>query len=261
MRLIIFADDKLNHNIGVMDAGQDFADITELLPEFPEKLHQLLELDDTMALLKDALHYKHKTAVLGGVKLKAPLCLEKYLWFCSQNGAKKGLYLQALRGVKGPGEILRAPLEHELGMIPHIVFTAGGILSNANAAKAAKIFKGFTLLNLGVATPLTKTDQWLGLASQLEGFSAAGPWLWLGDCGAFLRGQFLELGHNGHARAINLNGVWEQALAAAARLSHAVTITPGDMLAVPLCAMFKVNPGDSVALHLPGFGRLENAID
>lgn len=263
MRLIVFEDTKLGHNLGIVANDLEFIDITNSLPEFPEKLHEIMALDNISFTLLDALFYENKVAKIKDVRLKAPLGQEKYLWLYAENNRQKGIYLQALHGVSGNQSVLHAPFVSGLNFIPHVIFTTKSVIRKMHPREVIKHIAGFTLLNLGVVAPVAGQKRILrGLATQFEGFSAAGPWLMLcNDCQGFFKNKVLQVVRNGQCLAdIKLNGIVPKAAEVMAELSETLTITPGDMLALPLHAAFEIVAGDSLSLHLDGFGTLQNIV-
>lgn len=263
MRFIVFEDSNSGDNLGIMANDLEFIDITNVLPEFPEKLHDMLALDKVSLTLLDALYYEDKVTRIKSVRLKAPLCLEKYLWCYAENNCQKGVYLQALRGVSGNQSVLNAPFLDGLNFIPHIVFTTGGLMRKTQPREAIKNIIGFTLLNLGVVAPVADQKPLpRGLASQFENFSAAGPWLMMcTDCQAFFRKKTLKVLRNGqHLAEIKLNGIVSKAAEVMADLSKTMKVMPGDMLALPLHSAFEIVIGDTVSLQLESFGILKNII-
>lgn len=263
MRFIVFEDFNLDDNLGVMANDLEFIDISNVLPEFPGKLHEMLALDNVSLALLDALYYENKVTKIKNVRLKAPLCLERYLWCYAENNRQKGVYLQALRGISGNQAVLHAPFVNGLNFIPHIVFTAKSLMRKIHPQEAVKHIGGFTLLNLGVVAPAPGQKAFLrGLATQFESFSAAGPWLMMcSDCQAFFRSKALKVLRNGqHLAEIKLNGIVPKAAEVLAELSESMTVTPGDMVALPLHSAFETVAGDSISLHLEGFGMLKNIV-
>ena len=263
MRFIVFEDSGLGDNLGIMANDLEFIDITSVLPEFPEKLHDMLTLDNVSLTLLDALYYENKVAKIKHIRLKAPLCVERYLWCYAENNRQKGIYLQALRGISGNQAVLHAPFVSGLNFIPHIVFVTNGLVRKMHPREAVKYIGGFTLLNLGVVAPVAGQKPLLrGLATQFESFSAAGPWLMMStDCQRFFRNKALKVLRNGqHLAEIKLNGIVPKAAEVMAELSETMTLAPGDMLALPLHAAFESVAGDSITLHLEGFGSLKNIV-
>lgn len=260
MRIIVFEDTNLGINLGVLENELEFYDITSILPEFPEKLQDIMALEDVKASLADALHYEDFVLPINSVCLKAPLSTERYLWFYAENDNKKGLYLQASRGIVGHDHPLRAPFGNGLNFIPHVVFMAGDIIAGASVQDTLMRLDAFTLLTLGIAA--TGDLTWRGLASQYEGCSAAGPWVMLcRNCHSFFGGKTLEVERNRrHLATIKLDGIALKAAEVMSKISETLTIMPGDMLALPVYPAFEANVGDSVNLRISGFGTLSNTI-
>ena len=262
MRIIVFEDKKLCNNLGIAANDLEFIDITNNLPEFPEKLYDIMALDNMNLALLDALYYENKVAKIKDIRLKAPLCLEKYLWFYAENNRQKGAYLQAMRGITGHKTALCAPFANGLNFIPHVVFTTNSVMHKIHPREAIGHVAGFTLLNLGLVAPVPEQKSLLrGLATQFEGFSAAGPWLLLCDCQSFLKGKALQVVRNGqHLAEIKLGRIVHKAAEVMSTLSETLTLTPGDMVALPLHSAFEVVAGDSLSLYLDGFGTLNNVV-
>lgn len=263
LRCIVFEDADCDDNLGVMINDYEFIDISSVLPEFPARLHGLLALDNVSPTLADALAYENMFNKIKDIRLKAPLCRERYLWCYSENSRQQGLYLQALRGISGGHAVLHAPCSQGLNFIPHIVFTTKGIPRKTRPREVLNRINAFTLLNLGAVTPTAEQKPSLrGLAVQWEGLSAAGPWLMLLDADqTFFSGKTLQILRNEQPlAAIRLNGILSKATEIWARLSESMTVAPGDMLALPLHGAFPIAGGDSVSLRLEGFGTLENVV-
>lgn len=261
MRLIVFEDIKLSANLGVLANDREFFDITAILPEFPEKLHDIVALKNAKTILAEALYYEDMFFNIGSVKLKAPLCSERYLWLYAENNGRKGLCLQAVRGVLGHGDVLRTPFNAGFKFVPYVVFMADSIISKAAPKDVAENLRTFTLLNLGMAVA-GEDKVWSGMAGQFEGLSAAGPWLMLCKrCYDFFSGKTLDVIRNKqHIARINLGGITQKAAEVMAGISRALTVMPGDMLALPVYPAVEAALGDSLTLNVDGFGALHNVV-
>ena len=202
MRLLTFEDNQSAQNAGVLVNECEFIDISRTLPEFPDKLQDIIAIEDVALKLKDALHYEDGFARLSYVRLTAPVCAERYLWLFAESQKQKGLYLHALRGIVGHNAVLPAPFGSGLNFIPHIIFMCGKKMHDVTISQALGGMKAFTLMNLGIMAPdVSPNPVWRGLASQFERFSAAGPWLMLYDSPAFFKNKSVNISRNGQVLA------------------------------------------------------------
>lgn len=262
VRLLTFEDNQHMRNVGVLVNETEFIDISRALPEFPDKLADMIAIDDVAGKLKDALYYEDSFARLSYVRLTAPVCPERYLWLLAEGKTQKFLYLHAARGIVGHNAVLPAAFGSGLNFIPHIIFVCSKSVRQATAAQALGTLKGFTLMNLGLMTPEAAPNHaWRGLTAQFERFSAAGPWLMLYDSPAFFKSKRVRVGRNDQTLAeVDLERLPFKAAEVAAGLSETLTLLPGDMLALPLYPAFEVVQGDRLTLSMNGFGILQNIV-
>lgn len=254
MRLIRFSGEQAETGLGIMRGMNEFINISENFPEYPDYLHNVIALKHLWDGLANALGYeKLPLQNLHEIKLCAPVCPMRLLWVLGVNGK---LYLKSARGIRAHKEALTPPASGELRMTACILLTVGYGGRDMGPEKALDCFAAGTLLHLGMDGGNTA-----GLGLQQNGFAAAGPWL-MPVPGNLSRQLQASIYLNGGLTAnVTLKSICNTAANVLSLLSRSQDVMPGDMLALPLSGAFTVNQGDKVSTTIEGFGTLTNIID
>jgi len=260
MKIIAYADGNATA-LGVVTSPTHFVAVSDLAPELPSDLIALLELEDGLTRLHEAVQGVQGDRALASVRLKPFLNRPNAMWALALNFrshvAETGLqtnadyphlFLRTPASYVGSGEPIVAPpesiarafdYEGELGVI---IGKPGRYIP---VQRAMEHVAGYTCLNEGSVREYQVHNRQFGLGKNFEASGSYGPWLMTSD----------EFGDPAaHTVLTRINGVVRQRaplddmLIDVARvisyLSQGYNLRPGDLIAMGTPGALKPQPDD-----------------
>ncbi|UDM52364.1 fumarylacetoacetate hydrolase family protein [Cupriavidus sp. MP-37] len=266
MKIIAYANGNATA-LGVVTSPTHFVAVAEIAPDLPASLIALLELEDGLARLREAVEGVTGNRALASVRLKPFLARPNAMWALAlnfkshlaetglqTNGDYPHLFLRTPASYVGAGEAIVAPpeavarafdYEGELGVV---IGKPGRFIAEERALEHVA---GYTCLNEGSVREYQVHNRQFGLGKNFEASGSYGPWLMTAD----------EFGDPAtHTVLTRLNGVVRQRarlddmLCSVARvisyLSEGYKLRPGDLIAMGTPGALKPQPDDVAGLDL-----------
>jgi 2-keto-4-pentenoate hydratase/2-oxohepta-3-ene-1,7-dioic acid hydratase in catechol pathway len=294
---IISYRDKNGAALGVMVDAEGFVPVSEIAPQLPKTMRELVALPDGLARLKDAAGGKKATRNLKDVTMLPVVPDPNVTWALALNfkthieetGLTTSrefphLFIRHPNSIVGHDQKLLCPptevakefdYEGELG----VVIGRGG--RHIPVEKTFDHIAGFTVCNEGSVRDYQRHNRNFGLGKNFEESGSIGPWMMTND----------EFGDPKVQRVITrLNGIERQnaplndMLFPVERLieylSTGYTLRPGDVIAMgtpgalpphpgetlapsgrhKILGQVNMKPGDKVEVEITGLGVLRNPI-
>lgn len=266
MKIIAFANGNATA-LGVVTSPTHFVAVAEIAPDLPSSLIALLELEDGLARLREAVEGVTGNRALASFRLKPFLDRPNAMWALAlnfkshiaetglqTNGDYPHLFMRMPASYVGSGEPIVAPpeavarafdYEGELGVI---IGKAGRYIPEARAMEHVA---GYTCLNEGSVREYQVHNRQFGLGKNFEASGAYGPWLMTRD----------EFGDPAtHTVLTRINGVVRQraplndmlcdVAKVVSYLSQGYNLRPGDLIAMGTPGALKPQPDDVAGLDL-----------
>lgn len=248
MKIIAFSDET-EAGLGVMIDAERFVPVSQILPDLPGDLVELLEIDDGLSRLAAAVQGITQGRLIGEVTLKPLVGRANALWALALNFkthieetglttslAHPHLFLRTAASYVGAGEAIQVPPEDLArafdyeGELAVIIGRAGRRIPVEHALDHVA---GYTCLNEGSVREYQHHNRQFGLGKNFEASGSYGPWLVtkdeIGDIGSL----WLRTRVNGIERQASLlSDMLFDVATTVSYLSQAYTLRPGDLIAM-----------------------------
>lgn len=248
MKIITYSDSG-RPGLGVVTDDAHFVPVRQLLPDLPEDLVQLLEIDGGLARLATAAQGVAGSRPLSEVTLKPLVGRANALWALALNFKthieETGLttsrqhphlflrtaasYVGADEPILTPPEDLARAFDYE-GELAVVIGRAGRRIPHEHALDYVA---GYTCLNEGSVREYQHHNRQFGLGKNFEASGSYGPWLVTPDEVGNVDELWLRTRVNGVERQASLlSDMLFDVASTISYLSEAYTLRPGDLIAM-----------------------------
>lgn len=239
--------------VGVMAGEGRFIALAEVAPALPGTLQGLLELDDGLQRVRDAVAGKPGTHDVAGATFLPPIAAPNAIWAMALNfklhleetGLTTSpdfphLFMRHARSLVGHGQPLRCPppelsQEHDYEGELGVVIGRGG--RHIPPERALDHVAGYTCFNEGSVREFQRHNRNFGLGKNFEESGSYGPWIVTPDEFGDPAAQTLTT---------RLNGIERQ------RCGLADMLFPVARVIAYISAGYRLRPGDVIAMGTPG---------
>lgn len=248
MKIIAYSDSS-HFGLGVVTDDAHFVPVSQLLPDLPHDLVELLEIDGALGRLAGAAGGVSGGRALSEVTLKPLVGRANALWALALNfkthieetglttsRQHPHLFLRTAASYVGANEPILTP-PHDLarafdyeGELAVIVGRAGRRIPPEQALDHVA---GYTCLNEGSVREYQHHNRQFGLGKNFEASGSYGPWLVTPDEVGDIGSLWLRTRVNGVERQASLlSDMLFDVAATISYLSEAYTLRPGDLIAM-----------------------------